>query len=61
MVNTVDHAHSTPVEKPNSETEDTINEIIQSLFLQVPLLLEKLPTNTGTEGFPTSAAFTLDE
>lgn len=60
MVNTVDHAHSTPVEKPNSETEDTINEIIQSPISQVPPV-EKLPTNTGTEGFPTSAAFTLDD
>ncbi|XP_068837545.1 zinc finger FYVE domain-containing protein 16 [Capricornis sumatraensis] len=60
MVNTVDHAHSTPVEKPNSETEDTINEIIRSPTSQVPPV-EKLPTNTGTEGFPTSAAFTLDD
>lgn len=60
MVNTVDHAHSTPVENPNSETEDTINEIIQSPTSQVPPV-EKLPTNTGTEGFPTSASFTLDD
>lgn len=60
MVNTVDHAHSTPVENPNSETEDTINEIIRSPTSQVPPV-EKLPTNTGTEGFPTSASFTLDD
>ena len=60
MVNTVDHAHSTPVEKPNSETEDTRNEIIQSPTSQVPPV-EKLPTNTGTEGLPTSASFTLDD
>ncbi|XP_055418806.1 zinc finger FYVE domain-containing protein 16 isoform X3 [Bubalus kerabau] len=60
MVNTVDHAHSTPVEKPNSETEDTRNEIIRSPTSQVPPV-EKLPTNTGTEELPTSASFTLDD
>ncbi|XP_050651595.1 zinc finger FYVE domain-containing protein 16 isoform X2 [Macaca thibetana thibetana] len=59
-VNTVDHSHSTTVEKPNSETGDiTRNEIIQSPISQVPSV-EKLPINTGNEGLPTSGSFTLD-
>lgn len=60
MINTVDHAHSTTVEKPNSEAGDIRNEIIQSPISQVPSV-EKLPTNTGTEGLPTSGSFTLDD
>ncbi|XP_066887328.1 zinc finger FYVE domain-containing protein 16 isoform X2 [Kogia breviceps] len=60
MINTVDHAHSTTVEKPNSETGDIRNEIIRSPISQVPSV-EKLPTNTGTEGLPTSGSFTLDD
>ncbi|XP_059949084.1 zinc finger FYVE domain-containing protein 16 isoform X2 [Mesoplodon densirostris] len=60
MINTVDHAHSTTVEKPNSETGDIRNEIIQSPISQVPSV-EKLPTDTGTEGLPTSGSFTLDD
>ncbi|XP_007974879.1 zinc finger FYVE domain-containing protein 16 isoform X1 [Chlorocebus sabaeus] len=59
-VNTVDHSHSTTVEKPNNETGDiTRNEIIQSPISQVPSV-EKLPVNTGNEGLPTSGSFTLD-
>ncbi|XP_011944573.1 PREDICTED: zinc finger FYVE domain-containing protein 16 isoform X2 [Cercocebus atys] len=59
-VNTVDHSHSTTVEKPNNETGDiTRNEIIQSPISQVPSV-EKLPINTGNEGLPTSGSFTLD-
>ncbi|XP_024611445.1 zinc finger FYVE domain-containing protein 16 isoform X3 [Neophocaena asiaeorientalis asiaeorientalis] len=60
MINTVDHAHSTTVEKPNSEAGDIRNEIIRSPISQVPSV-EKLPTNTGTEGLPTSGSFTLDD
>ena len=69
MISTVDHAHSTTVEKPNSETGDIRNEIIRSPISQVPSV-EKLPTNTGTEGLPTntgteglpaSGSFTLDD
>ncbi|XP_054942616.1 zinc finger FYVE domain-containing protein 16 isoform X1 [Physeter macrocephalus] len=60
MINTVDHAHSTTVEEPNSETGDIRNEIIRSPVSQVPSV-EKLPTNTGTEGLPTSGSFTLDD
>ncbi|XP_061007899.1 zinc finger FYVE domain-containing protein 16 isoform X3 [Dama dama] len=60
MVDTVDHAHSIPVEEPNSDTGDTRNEIIRSPTCQVPLV-EKLRANTGTEGLPASAAFTLDD
>lgn len=60
MVDTVDHAHSIPVEEPNSDTGDTRNEIIRSPTCQVPPV-EKLPANTGTEGLPASAAFTLDD
>ncbi|XP_041608306.1 zinc finger FYVE domain-containing protein 16 isoform X2 [Vulpes lagopus] len=60
-VNTVDHAHSTTVEKANDEIEDiTRNEIIQSPISQVPSV-EKLPTNTGTEGLPTSCSFTPND
>lgn len=60
-VNTVDHAHSTTVEKANNEIEDiTRNEIIQSPISQVPSV-EKLPTNTGTEGLPTSCSFTPND
>nr|XP_030702601.1 zinc finger FYVE domain-containing protein 16 isoform X3 [Globicephala melas] len=60
MINTVDHAHSTTVEKPNSEAGDIKNEIIRSPISQVPSV-EKLPTNTGTEELPTSGTFTLDD
>ncbi|XP_016065842.1 PREDICTED: zinc finger FYVE domain-containing protein 16 [Miniopterus natalensis] len=61
MVNTVDHAHSTTVEKPNNEIGDiTRNEIIQSPISQVSSV-EKLPISTGTEGLPTSGSFTLDD
>ncbi|XP_077722918.1 zinc finger FYVE domain-containing protein 16 isoform X2 [Canis aureus] len=60
-VNTVDHAHSTTVEKANNEIEDiTRNEIFQSPISQVPSV-EKLPTNTGTEGLPTSCSFTPND
>ncbi|XP_067587219.1 zinc finger FYVE domain-containing protein 16 isoform X4 [Pseudorca crassidens] len=60
MINTVDHASSTTVEKPNSEAGDIKNEIIRSPISQVPSV-EKLPTNTGTEELPTSGTFTLDD
>uniref|UniRef100_A0A8C6D4M6 Zinc finger FYVE domain-containing protein 16 n=1 Tax=Moschus moschiferus TaxID=68415 RepID=A0A8C6D4M6_MOSMO len=60
MVDTVDHAHSAPVEKPNSETGDTRNEIIRSPTSQGPPV-EKLPTNTRAEGLPPSASFTADD
>ncbi|XP_057596328.1 zinc finger FYVE domain-containing protein 16 isoform X2 [Hippopotamus amphibius kiboko] len=60
MINTVDHAHSTTVEKSNSETGDVKNEIIRSPISQVPSV-EKLPTNKGTEGLPASGSFTLDD
>ncbi|XP_012327590.2 zinc finger FYVE domain-containing protein 16 isoform X2 [Aotus nancymaae] len=61
IVNTVDHSHSTTVEKPNSEIGDiTRNEIIRSPISQVPSV-EKLPVNTGNEGLPTSSSFTLDD
>uniref|UniRef100_K7A9Y3 Zinc finger FYVE domain-containing protein n=1 Tax=Pan troglodytes TaxID=9598 RepID=K7A9Y3_PANTR len=60
-VNTVDHSHSTTVEKPNNETGDiTRNEIIQSPISQFPSV-EKLSMNTGNEGLPTSGSFTLDD
>nr|XP_002815747.3 zinc finger FYVE domain-containing protein 16 isoform X1 [Pongo abelii]XP_009239133.3 zinc finger FYVE domain-containing protein 16 isoform X1 [Pongo abelii]XP_024102650.2 zinc finger FYVE domain-containing protein 16 isoform X1 [Pongo abelii] len=60
-VNTVDHSHSTTVEKPNNETGDiTRNEIIQSPVSLVPSV-EKLSMNTGNEGLPTSGSFTLDD
>ncbi|KAF6128295.1 hypothetical protein HJG60_020626 [Phyllostomus discolor] len=60
-VNTVDHAHSTAVEKPNNEIGDIArNEIIQSPISQVSSM-EKLPISTGTEGLPTSGSFTLDD
>uniref|UniRef100_A0A8C9AR77 Zinc finger FYVE domain-containing protein 16 n=1 Tax=Prolemur simus TaxID=1328070 RepID=A0A8C9AR77_PROSS len=58
-VNTVDHSHSTTLEKPNNERGDTTrNEIIQSPISQIPSL-EKLPVNTGNEGLPTSGSCTL--
>ncbi|KAM7149463.1 zinc finger FYVE domain-containing protein 16 isoform 1-T2 [Molossus nigricans] len=61
MVNTVDHTHSTTVEKPNNEIGDiTRNEIIQSPISQVSSV-EKLPISTGTEGLPTTGSFTLDD
>ncbi|XP_054434517.1 zinc finger FYVE domain-containing protein 16 isoform X2 [Pteronotus mesoamericanus] len=60
-VNTVDHAQSTTVEKPNNEIGVLIrNEIIQSPISQVSSM-EKLPISTGTEGLPTSGSFTLDD
>ena len=60
-VNTVDHAHSTTVEKPNNEIGDIArNEIIQSPVSQVSSI-EKLPMSTGTEGLPASGSFTLDD
>ncbi|XP_022360459.1 zinc finger FYVE domain-containing protein 16 [Enhydra lutris kenyoni] len=60
-VNTVDHAHSTTVEKANNEIGDiTRNEIIRSPISQVPSM-EKLPISTGTEGLPTSCSFTLSD
>lgn len=60
-VNTVDHVHSTTVEKPNSEIGDiTRNEIIQSPISQVPFV-EKLPISPGTEVLPASGSFTLDD
>uniref|UniRef100_A0A8C3WNW7 Zinc finger FYVE domain-containing protein 16 n=1 Tax=Catagonus wagneri TaxID=51154 RepID=A0A8C3WNW7_9CETA len=59
MVNSVDHP--TTVEKPNNEIGDTIrNEIIRSPISQIPSV-EKLPTNTGTEGLPTSGSSALDD
>lgn len=61
MVNTVDHVHSTTVEKPNNEIGDSVrSEIIQSPIFQVPSV-EKLPINTGTERFPTAGSFTLED
>ncbi|XP_014653037.1 PREDICTED: zinc finger FYVE domain-containing protein 16 isoform X1 [Ceratotherium simum simum] len=61
MVNTVDHAPSPTVEKPNNEIGDiTRNEIIRNPISQVPSV-EKLPINTGTEGLSTSGSFTLDD
>uniref|UniRef100_A0A8I3W684 Zinc finger FYVE domain-containing protein n=1 Tax=Callithrix jacchus TaxID=9483 RepID=A0A8I3W684_CALJA len=61
ILNTVDHSHSTTVEKPNNETgEITRNEIIRSPISQVPSV-EKLPINIGNEGLPTSSSFTLDD
>uniref|UniRef100_A0A2K5QKX2 Zinc finger FYVE domain-containing protein n=1 Tax=Cebus imitator TaxID=2715852 RepID=A0A2K5QKX2_CEBIM len=61
IVNTVDHSHSTAVEKPNNEMGDiTRNEIIRSPISEVPSV-EKLPVNTGNEGLPTSSSFILDD
>lgn len=52
MANTVDHVHSSTVEKPNNELGDTTKaEIIQSPASQVPSV-GKLPVYTGTEGLP---------
>ncbi|XP_053443594.1 zinc finger FYVE domain-containing protein 16 [Nycticebus coucang] len=60
-VNTVDHSHSTTVEKPNNEIGDiTRNEIIRSPISQVPSV-ENLPINTGNEGLPTSGSCTVDD
>ncbi|KAI5144262.1 Zinc Finger Fyve Domain-Containing Protein 16 [Manis pentadactyla] len=61
MVNTVDHVHSTTVEKTNNEIGDSVrSEIIQSPIFHVPSV-EKLPINTGTERFPTPCSFTLED
>ncbi|XP_012622250.1 zinc finger FYVE domain-containing protein 16 [Microcebus murinus] len=58
-VNTVDHSHSTTLEKPNNEIGDiTRNEIIRSPISQISSV-EKLPVNTGNEGLPTSGSCTL--
>ncbi|XP_039730856.1 zinc finger FYVE domain-containing protein 16 [Pteropus medius] len=54
--NTVDHAHSTTVEKPNNE----IGAITRNEIIQIPSI-EKLPISTRTEGLPTSGSFTLDD
>ncbi|XP_062942256.1 zinc finger FYVE domain-containing protein 16 isoform X1 [Cynocephalus volans] len=60
-VNSVDHAHSSTVEKSNSEIGDiTRNEIIRSPISQVPSV-ENPSIYTGTEGLPTSGSFTLDD
>ncbi|XP_037386710.1 zinc finger FYVE domain-containing protein 16 [Talpa occidentalis] len=61
-VNTLDHTHPAPVEKPDNEIGDiTGKEIIQSPVSQVTSV-EKLPINTGTEELPTSASLTtLDD
>ncbi|XP_060491431.2 zinc finger FYVE domain-containing protein 16 isoform X1 [Panthera onca] len=59
-VNTVDHAHSTAVEKANNEIGEITSDIIRSSISQVPSV-EKLPINTGTEGLPTSCSFTLND
>ncbi|XP_058584448.1 zinc finger FYVE domain-containing protein 16 isoform X1 [Neofelis nebulosa] len=59
-VNTVDHAHSTAVEKANNEIGEITSDIIRSPISQVPSV-EKLPINTGTEGLPTSCSFTLND
>ncbi|XP_036265258.1 zinc finger FYVE domain-containing protein 16 isoform X3 [Pipistrellus kuhlii] len=60
-VNTVDHAYSATLEKPNNEIGDiTRNEIIQSPISEVSSV-EKLPISTETEGLPTSGSFTLDD
>lgn len=55
-VNTVDHAHSTAVEKPNNE----IGAVTRNEIIQIPSV-EKLPISTSTEGLPTSGSFTLDD
>ncbi|XP_007941655.1 zinc finger FYVE domain-containing protein 16 [Orycteropus afer afer] len=59
MVNTVDYAHSTTVEKAN-EIDITRNEIIQNPISQDPSV-GKLPVNPGTEELPTSGSFTLED
>lgn len=60
-VNTVDHAYSATVEKPNNEIGDiTRNEIIQSPISEVSSV-EKMPISTGTEGLPSSGSLTLDD
>ncbi|XP_054994356.1 zinc finger FYVE domain-containing protein 16 [Sorex araneus] len=61
MVDSVDHSHSAAVEIANNEIGDTTRkETIQNSVSQVPPK-EKLPVNSGTEGVPNSASFTLDD
>ncbi|KAG8524631.1 Zinc finger FYVE domain-containing protein 16, partial [Galemys pyrenaicus] len=61
-VNTLDHPHSTTVEKPDNEIGDiTGNDVIQNPVSQVTSV-EKLPINIGTEGLSTSGSLTtLDD
>lgn len=61
MANTVDHVHSSTVEKPNNELGDTTKvEIIQSPASQVPSV-GKLPVYTGTEGLPPPGSLVDDD